>query len=461
MVFASIERGPVLGARLESFDDAAARAMPGVVAVVPVRVGIQHGVAVVATSTWAAFRARPKLAIEWDLGPHRDFDSEAFEAGAVRQLANATFKVRHENDARAALASAVKRHEATYTFPFQAHAPLEVMNCTADVRADRAEFWAPTQTQRRCMQQATKVTGLPEDKIRIHATLMGGGFGRRLFADYLAEAGEISKAVSRPVQVVWTREDDMRHGYFQPCTAERLTGGIDASGKLVALVHQSTLSDLTIYDIHQGRDFYGGEPQPPKAADAFESDEKPWGAFDNPYEIPNLRVDAASVPSPVPHGPWRAVMYPSTVWARESFLDEMARVAGQDPLAFRLALLPNGGREIGEYAIDRARLAAVHRIAAERSGWGNPSPRDGRLHGRGLAANVYHGGSYLAQVAEVSLAPDLSDLRTRTFSREWRATVRLGGPARTNGERDHVGAVVRAPRSHGVSRRARGRARLR
>jgi isoquinoline 1-oxidoreductase subunit beta len=151
--------------------------------------------------------------------------------------------------------------------------------------------------------------------------------------------------------------------------------------------------------------------RPPKAQDAFESDEIPWGAFDNPYEIPNLRVDAASVSSPVPHGPWRAVMYPSTVWARESFLDEMARVAGQDPLAFRLALLPSGVREIGEYAIDRTRLAAVHRLAAERSGWGSAPPSDGRLHGRGLAANVYHGGSYLAQVAEVSLAPDFSDLR--------------------------------------------------
>src|SRR6185436_20454609 len=152
------------------------------------------------------------------------------EAELPQALDQAAFLVREQGDAKAHLASAAKRHQATYVLPFQAHAPLEPMNCTADVRADRAEFWAPTQTQLRCMQQAVKVTGLPEDKIRIHATLVGGGFGRRLFADYLAEAAEISKAIGRPVQVVWTREDDTRHGYFQPFTAGRLSGGLDASG---------------------------------------------------------------------------------------------------------------------------------------------------------------------------------------------------------------------------------------
>jgi isoquinoline 1-oxidoreductase beta subunit len=411
MTFASVERAPALGARLVRFDDARARGLPGVLAVVPVRAGIQQGVAVVATSTWAALRARQALAIEWDLGPHRDFDSARFEAGLDAWLDRATFKVRHEGDAEAALASAARRHEATYVFPFQAHAPLETMNCVADVRADRAEFWAPTQTQHRCLEQAVKVTGLPEEKIRVHATLMGGGFGRRLFADYLAEAAEISKAVGRPVQVVWTREDDTRHGYFQPCTAERLAGGLDAGGRLTALTHRSTTSDLSIYAIHQGRGLYGADPPEPKTPDAYESDQNPWGAYDNPYSIPNLKADAADVPSPVPYGPWRAVGYPSTVWARESFLDELAHLAGADPLAFRLALLRDGVREIGPYRIDQARLARVHQLAAERAGWGRAFPADGRLHGRGIAASVYHAGSYIAQVAEVSVARDLSDLR--------------------------------------------------
>jgi len=411
MVFASIERAPVLGARIVSIDDAAARRSAGVIDVVPVRSGIQHGVAVVANSTWAALRARPALKIQWDLGAHRDFDSSRFEAELPQALDQAAFLVREQGDAKAHLASAAKRHQATYVLPFQAHAPLEPMNCTADVRADRAEFWAPTQTQIRSMAQATKVTGLPKEKILIHATLMGGGFGRRLFADYVAEAAEISKALARPVQVVWTREDDMRHGYFEPCTAQRFEGGLDASGRLVAVRHRSTMSDLTIYDIHEGRDLYGTTPPAAKAADAYASDQSPWGAYDNPYEIPHLLVLAADVKSPVPYGPWRAVEYPSTVWGRESFIDEMAHLAGIDPLRFRLTLLEGGVREVGPYRIDSKRLAHVHQLAAERAGWGQALAADGRLRGRGIAANVYHGGSYLAQVAEVSLAKDLTDLR--------------------------------------------------
>jgi isoquinoline 1-oxidoreductase beta subunit len=411
LVFASIERAPVLGAKLVRFDDARAKSQPGVLAVVPVRSGIQHGVAVVATSTWAAMKARAALDIEWAPGRYATFDSDQFERELESWLERATFKVRHEHDAPAALAAAPRRHQATYLFPFQAHAPLETMNCTADVRADRAEFWVPTQTQHRCMQQAVKVTGLPEEQIRIHALLMGGAFGRRLFSDYLAEAAEISKAVGRPVQVAWTREDDTRHGYFQPCTAERLEGGLDPQGRLVAIVHRTTSSDLTIYDIHEGRDFYGDAPPAPKEPGSYEADQSPWGAYDNPYDIPNLKVDVARVPSPVPYGPWRAVEYPSTVWGRESFLDELAHLAGQDPLRFRLGLLRGGVREVGPFKIDQGRLARVHELAAERARWGDPLPQDGRLRGRGIAASVYHAGSYIAQVAEVSVAPDLSDLK--------------------------------------------------
>ena len=161
LLFASIERGPVLGAKLVRFDEAKARALPGVLHVVPVRSGIQQGVAVVANSTWAALEARRALAIEWDPGPHRGFDSDRFVDALGGWLDRAGFRVRHEGDAEAALAAAAKRHEATYVFPFQAHTPLETMNCTADVRADAAEFWVPTQTQLRCMEQAIKVTGLP------------------------------------------------------------------------------------------------------------------------------------------------------------------------------------------------------------------------------------------------------------------------------------------------------------
>jgi isoquinoline 1-oxidoreductase subunit beta len=256
------------------------------------------------------------------------------------------------------------------------------------------------------------VTGLPEERIQVHCTLMGGGFGRRLFADFVAEAVEISKAVGRPVQVLWTREDDTRHGYFQPATAERFAAGIDGEGRLLALVHQTSSSDLTIYDIHSGRNIWSGAPKEPRAQDSYASDQSPWGAYDNPYELPQLRVDCADVTSPVPTGPWRAVEYPSTVFGRESFLDEIAHATGQDPLALRLSLLPRDVKKVGPYAIDRARLARALEAVAEQSGWSSPlAPAAGRLRGRGLAASVYHAGSYLAMVAEVSVAADHSDLR--------------------------------------------------
>lgn len=417
MLFASIERAPVLGAKLLRFDGKRALARPGVRHVLAVKSGIQQGVAVVADDTWAALSAREALEIQWDLGRHRGFDSERFIHDLPGRLEQGPpFLVRSEGDAASALASAATRHQATYLFPFQAHAPLEPMNCLADVRADGARFWVPTQTQLRCMEQAVKVTGLPEEKIRIHATLMGGGFGRRLFADYLAEAAEISKAVGKPVQVVWSREDDTRHGYFQPATAQRLEAGLDAEGRLLGLVHRATASDLTIYDIHGGRDLYGSEPPEPKAPDHYSRGQSPWGAYDNPYALPTLRVEAVDVASPVPCGPWRAVEYPSTVFARESFLDELAHLAGSDPLAFRLALIGTGTREVGPYRIDAGRLARVHELAAERSGWGGPLAGGGRLRGRGIAANVYHGNSYVAQVAEVSLAPDLSELRVERIT---------------------------------------------
>lgn len=410
MLHASVERAPVLGAKLVRFDDARARRRPGVVQAVPVRSGIQQGVAVLATSHWAAMRARGDLEIEWDLGRHRDFDSDHFAGEARAALETASYKVRHAGDALAALKGAAKTLEATYVYPFQAHAPLETLNATADVRADSAGIWVPTQTQHRSMEAATRVLGLPEEKIRIHALMMGGAFGRRLFADYVAEAVEISKAAGQPVQVSWTREDDTRHGYFQPLVAQKLTGGLDAAGRPVALHHRITASDLTIYDVHAGRDMYSDAPRDPRPADQYESDQWPWGAFDDPYEIPNLRVDAAPLPSPVPYGPWRAVSYPPSVFGRECFLDEMAHAAGRDPLAFRLALLTTS-QQIGSYLIDRARLAHVHRLACERAGWGTALRSDGRLRGRGLAASVYHGQSYIAQVAEVSVAKDLGDVR--------------------------------------------------
>ncbi len=417
MLFASIERAPTLGGTLVRFDAAAALRVPGVRHVVPVTHGILPGVAVVADDNWSALRGRAALAITWAGRSAPPFDSDRFLAELPAACDRATFKVRHEGDALEAMSAAATRHQATYVFPFQAHAPLEPMNCTADVRADRAEVWAPTQTDVRTLAQIARVTGLDQAAITLHCVMMGGGFGRRLFADYAAEAVEVSKAIARPVQVTWTREDDMRRGYFQPATAERFTAGFDTDGGLLALIHQTTSSDLTIYDIHDGRNIWTAPPRAARDADAYEKEQSPWGAYDTPYTFPSLRVDCADVTSPVPVGPWRAVEYPSTVFGRESFLDEIAHLSGKDPIAFRLELLPRDVKTVGPYKIDRGRLARVLEQARDRAGWGTPAPvRPGRRSARGVAANVYHAGSYIAMVADVSIAEDGSNLRVHRLT---------------------------------------------
>jgi isoquinoline 1-oxidoreductase subunit beta len=411
MLYASVERAPTLGGQVERVDDRQALAVPGVRRVLQVTAGIQQGVAVLADDTWSAMRGREELRVDWSPGPAASFDSEAFtEELAGRLEAEATYRVRHEGDADRVIAGAARVQDASYTFPFLAHAPMEVMNCTASVTADACEIWAPTQTDVRTLEQAVRVTGLPMERIRLHPMLMGGGFGRRLFADYVAEAVDLSRMAKRPVQVLWTRRDDTRFGYYQPATAERFTAGLDQSGRLRGLRHRTSSSHLTIYDIHGGRDIWRDAAEP-KAADVYESDQSPWGAYDFPYDVADVRVDCADVTSPLPTGPWRAVEYPSTVFARESFLDELAHAAGVDPVDYRLALLPDGVKIVGPYNIDRGRLALVLRAVRDRSGWGAPLPSDGRLRGRGASVNVYHANSYLAMVAEISMATDLSDLR--------------------------------------------------
>ncbi|HSB55115.1 MAG TPA: molybdopterin cofactor-binding domain-containing protein, partial [Gemmatimonadales bacterium] len=412
MLYASIERAPTLGGVLVRFDDAAARKVPGVRAVKAVTAGVHQGVAVLADDTWSALRGRAQLKIEWAPGSAAQFDSEQYLSKLPTMLEGHRYPVRAEGDAAAALSASAKRHSATYLFPFQAHAPLETQNCTAHVLADRAELWVPTQTDVRTLAMAARVTGLPEEKITLHPMLMGGGFGRRLFADFVAEAVQLSKETRRPVQVLWSRQDDMRFGYFQPATIERFEAGLTAGGSLTSLVHHSSASDLTIYDIHGGRNIWDDPPKAPRAENSYAEDGSPWGAFDTPYVFPSLLVDCVDVTSPVPVGPWRAVEYPSTVFGRESFLDELAEMMGKDPIELRLSLLPDDPAPAGRRPLDRSRLRAVLADVRTRSGWGKPLPQSSdRTWGRGVAVNVYHRGTYLAMVAEVSVARDYSDLR--------------------------------------------------
>jgi isoquinoline 1-oxidoreductase beta subunit len=315
------------------------------------------------------------------------------------------YPIRREGDAAAALAGAPTTLEAIYTFPFEAHAPLEPMNCAADVRRDSCEMWVPTQTPETAFDNVIRRLGLPPEAVKVHTTLMGGGFGRRLFVDYADEAVELSRAVGRPVQIVWTRTDDMRFGFFHPPSLERLRAGLGTDGRIAAWLHQSTGPDLSMFGLPTAEEM--------RDRQRYAKDESPWGAFDRFYNFPSLRVDYIPVPCPVPTGSWRAVEYPSRVFGRESFLDEVAHATRRDPLELRLELLrPGDVLVLGSQRIDRTRMIRVLELTREKSDWSRPPmARGDRLVGRGLATNIYAAESYMAQVAEVSVARDLSDLR--------------------------------------------------
>ncbi|MFN8060764.1 MAG: molybdopterin cofactor-binding domain-containing protein [Vicinamibacterales bacterium] len=400
--FAAVARAPAWGDRARSWDASRVRSMSGVIDVVPVTTGIATGVAVVATSTHAALAGRDALVVEWTAGPNRAFDSEEFYRRLDGALGEPGLESRHQGDAPGALASAARRVERRYLSPFQAHACLEPMNCTADVRSDRCDIWVPTQAPEVAQRLAAEVLGLDRGAVRVFIPLLGGGFGRRLFCDYVPEAVEISRAVRAPVQVVWSRADDLVHGFFHPAEAHHLAAGIDRNGRVVAWTHKVATSDLSMYG-----------PSTDTNPRRYAEDESPWGAFDNPYVIPHMRVDVVPVESPVPTGPWRAVEYPGSVFARESLVDEIALVVGRDPLDYRLELLrPFETVRVGHQTIDRARLRRVLEVAAERSGWGTPpAPVAGRRVGRGVACNVYHGGTHLAQVVDVSVGASIDDVR--------------------------------------------------
>jgi isoquinoline 1-oxidoreductase beta subunit len=405
MLFAVMERCPYLGGKVSSYDGRKALAIDGVRHVVPIQNGIFPGVAVVADNTWAAMKGREALEVKWDKGPNSEFDSEQFLTKLQGAFSEAGFPIRREGDTAAAFKNAASRIDAVYEYPFQAHAPIETMNCTADVRSTSCEVWVPTQTPDTAHADIMKTLNLPSESVQLHTTMIGGGFGRRLFSDYVHEAVGLSKAIGKPVQLVWTRNDDMRNGFFHPASVEQLSAGFDAGKRVTAWLHKSAGSDLSM--------FGPATEEEKKDIDRYAKDGSPWGAYDNPYNFSSMKVDYVPVDSPVPSGPWRAVEYPARVFARESFVDEIAHVSGQDPLQFRIDLLQPGGMlALGPRKLDRTRMIRVLELLREKSGWTKPLAGSDKRHwGRGVALNIYHAGSYVAQVAEVSVAPDFSDFR--------------------------------------------------
>ena len=396
LTYAVIARCPVFGGKVAKFDAAKAKEVAGVrdvLAIDPVGPGAftAGGVVVLADNSWAAMQGRNALDITWDEGPNASESSESLLKHFIEKAAKPGKVVRNEGDADAALGSAAKKVEAVYELPFAAHACMEPMNCTVHIRPDGAEAWVPTQAPQWAQGVIAGVAKLPPEKVIVHTTLMGGGFGRRYQADFVMEAAQVAKATGKPVMVLWTREDDMQHDFYRPASYHRLGGAVDAQGKLAAWKHfQSSTSIAAMWDKN-------GNEKP-------EASEFATAAF-IPYETPNFRVEYALAQSGVPRAWWRSVEHSSSGFVVESFVDELAAAAGVDPLAFRLRLIGDA-RKIPDFTnpkqnkpLDTARLKGVLQFAAEKAGWGKPLPKG---VARGIAG-YYSFESYAAAVAEVSV----------------------------------------------------------
>jgi isoquinoline 1-oxidoreductase beta subunit len=380
MVYAAIARSPVFGGTVKSVNDKKARAVSGVTDVVQ----ISNGIAVIATNTWAAFQGKLALEIVWNEGPLAKLTSASIFAAAEHLAKTRSGEkiglTRGTPDTQTGTVV-----EALYRGPFLAHATMEPMNATAWVRDDSCEIWAPNQVQQRGQRVAAKVTGLPVEKITVHTTYLGGGFGRRLEADYMQEAVEVSKAIHKPVKVTWTREDDIQHDFYRPMSVNTMRGvvsGGTVSALTTTIVQPSWLRHWVIDATAGVRDGFG------PAAHGGVDLTSVFGALDAPYAIPHTRIGYIDYEPGIPAGSWRA---PNANWNSfvfESFIDELAHAAHQDPLAFRVTLLAQNPRALG-----------VLKLAAEKAGWGKAHPGVAQ----GLAVTFW-GGSYAGMVVDVSMA---------------------------------------------------------
>lgn len=379
MLTATIQRSPVIGGKVKSFDDAKTKAVKGVRNVVR----LDSGVAVVADNYWAAKKGRDALNVVWDEGAMAAVSSDKLYRADVEAAANGKgIEAKKIGDIAAGKTKAAKTIEAVYWAPFLAHATMEPMNATADVRADRAEVWSGIQAQQVVQGLVAKELGLAPEKVTVNNTLLGGGFGRRL-GDYVIDAVKLSKAVGKPVKVIWTREDDMDGDFFRPTAYNKMSAGIDAAGKPVFWQHRIVTPSIMAA---LGPVVFGFAPPPDRLDDSATE-----GASNLPYDTQNLYVDWVPNKPGVPVGFWRSVGSSHTAFSTECFLDELAYAAGKDPLAFRLSLLEKHPRHAG-----------VLRLAAEKAGWGKPAAK-GIFRGIALHESFM---SYVAQVAEVSVGKD-------------------------------------------------------
>ncbi len=396
MLFAAVAMSPVQGGTLATSSRAAALAVNGVTHLVDV----PSGIAVVATSTWAAMKGRSALAARWNDGQHATFDSARLRTTlrATTQKPGA-INARDVGDAEATIAKATRdganrRLEASYEFPFQSHATMEPQNCTAHVTADGCEVWIGTQSPNDVQQGIAQTLGLTPDQVKVNVTLLGGSFGRRITNENAADAALISRKVGAPVHLLWSRPDDFAHDPYQPMSQSHLAAALGANGLPTAWRHRVAAPAVTAS--------FGGVAMEAEAL----------GARDVPYAIPNIRVEYTHVPVPMPMGWWRAIQFVPNVFAREAFLDELAAAAKIDPLEYRLQLLnehsqadfaaaPAPAGQPRRPIVNVDRLRAVLQMAATKSAWHVPL---GKGRGRGIACLSYDDRSYVAQVAEVEVS---------------------------------------------------------
>lgn len=376
MLTASILRSPVIGGKVRSYDDTAAKMVKGVRHVVQ----LDSGLAVVADNYWAAKKGRDALNATWDGGKMATVSSEQLYQADVAAAANGKgIEAKKIGDVAAGRAKAVKTVEAVYYAPFLAHATMEPMNATADVRDGSCEIWSGIQAQMIVQAMAAKELGIAPEKVKVNNTLLGGGFGRRL-GDYVLDAVKLSKKAGKPVKVVWTREDDMHGDFYRPSSYNKMSAGLDAAGKPVFWQHRIVSPSIMAT---LGPSLFGFAPPPDQLDDSATE-----GAHTLPYDMQNLYVDWVRTEPGIPVGFWRSVGSSHTAFSTECFLDELAFAAKKDPLDFRLSLLEKHPRHAG-----------VLKLAAEKAGWTNPAPK-GVFRGVAVHESFM---SYVAQVAEISV----------------------------------------------------------
>jgi len=401
MVHAVVQHPPAFGTKLKSFDASAAKAMPGVINVV----SFKNNVAVVARSTWEALQARKAIHIEYEKEAAIEHSTD-HDRWMQEMLDSDKATVRRRNgDVTAAFQSAAKVVQAEYQSPFLAHNPMEPMNFFADVRSNGVELIGPTQTPANARAQVSKLVGMPEDKITLQLTRLGGGFGRRLRNDYVLDAAELSMILQKPVKVVWTREDDMTGGVYRPAVRYRFRAALDKDGNLIG---------------------YHLRGAGINADNSTREDNFPSGA------VEHLLIESIDHKSPITTGAWRAPTTNFLAYAEQSFLDEVAAAAGKDPVQFRLDLLAKARQQpVGAVKYNIERMEAVIRKAAEVSGWG-------KKKGVAQGFSVYFShASYVAQVAEVTMRGGKPSL-SRVY-----AAADCGQVVNLSGSRQQVmGAIV-------------------